>query len=80
MSLADLQHAIARHIQSAIPGHAPEDYLRAARAVSSLWHGEEYRAGYRAGKEVGLAESSQGGEVAVLRDRIKHFENKEGSS
>ena len=37
MSIEDLQWAIARHIRDAIPGHEVEDYLRAARAVSTLW-------------------------------------------
>ena len=75
MSIADLRNALARHIASAIPGHTPEEYMRAATAASSMWRGDEYKAGYRAGKEVGLAESLNGGEIAVLRERIHRYEN-----
>ncbi len=74
MSLEDLQHSIARHVRDAIPGHDVEDYMRAARAVSSLWRGDSYRAGYQAGKEVGLAESTNGGEIAALRERLSRCE------
>jgi hypothetical protein len=75
MSIQDLRHAIARHIASAIPGRTQEEYMRAAIAASSMWPRDEYRAGYRKGKEAGLAESSHGGEIAMLRERIKRLEN-----
>jgi hypothetical protein len=74
MSIEDLRNSIARHIRDAIPGHELEDYMRAARAVSSLWRGDEYKAGYQRGKEVGLAESTMGGEVASLRERLARCE------
>jgi hypothetical protein len=70
----DLHHSIARHIESAIPGMPLETYLRAAKGAASMWR-DEWRKGYKAGKESGLMESTHGGEIAMLRERIKRYEN-----
>jgi hypothetical protein len=73
MSSDDLHHAIARHIAAAIPGMPDETYLRAAKGAATMWR-DEWRKGYKQGKEVGLAESTHGGEIAVLRQRLSTAE------
>lgn len=73
MSVEDLHQAIGRHIAAVIPGLSDETYLRAAKAAATMWR-DEWRKGYKQGKEVGLAESTHGAEIAVLRQRLSSAE------
>lgn len=36
-------------------------------------NGGDYRAGYRAGKDVGLSEVGAAGEIAALRELVSHW-------
>ena len=76
MSVEDLHQAIARNIAAAIPGIPDDIYLRAAKSTAVMWR-DEFTKGYRQGKEAGLMESTHGGEIATLRERLGRLENRE---
>lgn len=70
MSREDLVYVLARRISSAIPSATAEQAIRAARAVIPDFDAE-WQKGYRYGKESGLMDSAQAGEIAGLRERLK---------